>query len=94
MKNTSGGVLLLVKLHVEACNFSKIILHHGCSARFLNCTNDTKSSKASHMHFLFTGSGSCESFSGIHTLQKSTSLKKNNSLENENKYIENCRFNI
>ena len=67
-------IKILVKLEVEAHNFTKISLLHGCFSRLLNCANDTKSSKASHMHFLFNVSGFCDSFSGIHALQKSTFL--------------------
>ena len=40
VKNTHGGVLLLVKLQAKS---------HGCFARFLICTNDTKSRNLSHM---------------------------------------------
>ena len=43
MKNTHRGVLLLV-----ACNFTGINILHGCFSRFLNFTNGTKSSNASH----------------------------------------------
>ena len=42
MKNTHGGVLLLVL---------KVALLRGCFSRFLNCTNDTKSLKTSHNDF-------------------------------------------
>ena len=44
---------------MEECFFSKVAgfatllkvaLLHGCFSRFLNCTNGTKSRKASHMH--------------------------------------------
>ena len=42
LKNvTHGGMLLLVKLQAE------VTLLHGCFSRFLNCTNGTKSRKAS-----------------------------------------------
>ena len=44
MKNTYGGVLLLVKLQAE-----KIPVLHGCFLRVLNYTNGTKSYKASHL---------------------------------------------
>ena len=40
VKNTNGGMLLLVKL-------LKVTLLHRCFYRFLNCTNDIKSHKAS-----------------------------------------------
>ena len=43
VKNTHGGVLLLVTLQ------DFLTLFHGCFLRFLNCTNDTKSRNASHM---------------------------------------------
>ena len=48
MKNTHGGVLLLVKLQALACNFLKVTLH-GCFLHFLNCTNGTKLRNASHI---------------------------------------------
>ena len=34
-----GGVLLLVKLQVSACIFTKSNTPSGCFSRFLNCTN-------------------------------------------------------
>ena len=43
VKNTQGGVLLLVKLQVIACNLIKVTLFYGCFSRFLNSTNGTKS---------------------------------------------------
>ena len=43
VKNTHKGVLLLVKWQA----LLKVALLHGCFSRFLNCTNDTKSRKAS-----------------------------------------------
>ena len=43
MKNTHGGVLLLLK----------VTLIHGCFSRFLNCINGTKSRNASHMNSHF-----------------------------------------
>ena len=47
MKNTYGGVLLLVTL-------LNVTLLYGCFSRFLNCTNATKSRKVSPiMHFSF-----------------------------------------
>ena len=39
VKNTHGGVLLLLKVSVL----------HGCCSRFLNCANGTKLRKASHI---------------------------------------------
>ena len=47
-KNTSGGVLLLVKLQALAWTLLKETLLHGYFPRFLSCTNDTKSRNASH----------------------------------------------
>ena len=44
VKNTHGGVLLLVKLQAL-----KVTLFHGCFSGFLNYKNDTKSRKASHI---------------------------------------------
>ena len=46
MKNTHGGVLLLVKLQAKT-------LLHGSFSRFLNCTNGTKLRKTSHMSLSF-----------------------------------------
>ena len=48
-KSKHGGVLLLVKLLVSACNFTKSNTVHGCFSRFLKCTNGIKSCKASHI---------------------------------------------
>ena len=48
VKNTHGGVLILVKLHAKACNFTKINTSTWVFARFLNCTNSTKSRNAPH----------------------------------------------
>ena len=51
VKNAHGGVLILVKLQVLACDFTlKLTLLHGCFSRFLNFTNGTKSCNARHMH--------------------------------------------
>ena len=47
VKNTHGGVLLLVK----PATLLKVTLLHGCFPRFLDCTNDTKSRKASHIGY-------------------------------------------
>ena len=44
VKNTHGGVLLLVK----PATLLKVTLLRGCFSRFLNCTNDNKLCKASH----------------------------------------------
>ena len=53
VKKTHGGVLTLVKLQAEACNFTKINTPPwGCFSRFLNCTNGTKSLNASHLFCL------------------------------------------
>ena len=51
VKNTHGGVLLSVNLQVEACNFLKVTLLHWCFSRSLNCTNGTKSCRASQVYF-------------------------------------------
>ena len=50
VKNTHGGVLLLVNLQDEACNLLKLTLLHGCFPRFLNCNNCTKLGKASYVY--------------------------------------------
>ena len=47
VKNTHGGVLILVKL--KPATLLKLILFHGCFSRFLNATNGTKSRNASHI---------------------------------------------
>ena len=49
VKNTHGGVLLLEKLQASASNFTKSNTPSRVFSRFLNCRNDTKSSRASHM---------------------------------------------
>ena len=43
VKNTHGGVLFLVP---------KVTLLQGCFLSFLNCTNGTKSPKASHIFLI------------------------------------------
>ena len=43
MKNTDGGVILLVS------GLLKVALLHGCFSHFLNCTDSTQSRKASHI---------------------------------------------
>ena len=48
VKNTHGGVLLLVKLQAK-CLQLKVTLIRGCFSRFSNCTNGTKSCKTSHL---------------------------------------------
>ena len=47
VKNTDGGVLLLVKLHAKPAALLKVTLLHGCFSGFLNCANGTKPRKAS-----------------------------------------------
>ena len=49
VKNIHGGVLLLVKLQAEGCNFTKSNTHPWVFSRFLNCTNGTKLRKTSHI---------------------------------------------
>ena len=49
MKDTHGGVLILVKLHAKPSTLLKLTLLHGCLSRFLDCTNGTKSRKAPYM---------------------------------------------
>ena len=44
LKNTNGGVLLLVKLQA----LLKVTLLHECFPHFKNCANVTKSRKASY----------------------------------------------
>ena len=45
--NTHGGVVLLVRLQVEACNFNKSKTPPWFFSRFLNCFNGTKSHNVS-----------------------------------------------
>ena len=54
MKNTHGEAILLVKLQASACNFTKSITPPWVFPRFLNCTNGTKSHKASHRRHALT----------------------------------------
>ena len=49
VRNTHGGVLLLVKLQALACNFTKRNTPPWMFLRFLNCTNDTKSRNGSQI---------------------------------------------
>ena len=48
VKNTHGGVLILVKLQA----LLRLTLLHGCFSRFLNCTNGTKLCNASQLRML------------------------------------------
>ena len=48
LKNTRGGVLLLVKLQTKACNFPKRNTLPLVFSRFLNCANGTKSRSRSN----------------------------------------------
>ena len=55
VKNTHGGLLLLVKLPAEACtqrNTPPCICLQGSSSSFLNHTNGTKSRKKSHFYHI------------------------------------------
>ena len=47
MEKHPWGVLLLVHLPAEACNFLTVTLLHECFLHFLNWRNGTKSLKAS-----------------------------------------------
>ena len=49
VKNTHGGVLLLVRLQVKPATLLKVTLVHGCFSRFLNCTSGIKPRKASQI---------------------------------------------
>ena len=48
VKNNHGGMLPLVKLQVEGCNFTKSNTSMGVFSCFFNSTSGTKSHKASH----------------------------------------------
>ena len=55
MKNTRGGVLLLITLQASACNFTKSnICSMGVFSSFLNCTIGTKLRKASVCYSIVT----------------------------------------
>ena len=62
LKNTHGGVLILVQLQAEACNFTKINTPPRVFSRFLNCTNGTKSRNASQYRSSFSFSSYLEEF--------------------------------
>ena len=49
MKNTNGGMLILVKLQVQPATLLKLTLLSECFSRFLNFTNSTKSRNASQL---------------------------------------------
>ena len=49
MKNTHGGVFFLVKLQAKTCNFTKSNTLLCVFLRFLNCTDGSKSRKASNI---------------------------------------------
>ena len=49
MKNAHGEVLLFVKLWASSCNVTKTKTRPWVVFTFLNCTNGTKSRKASHI---------------------------------------------
>ena len=52
VKNTHGGVLLLVKLQAKVYNFNKINTPPWVFSRFFNCIDDTKLHKASQVIFV------------------------------------------
>ena len=60
VKNTHGGVLILVKLQASTCNFIKINTPPWVFSRFLSCTNGNKSRNAPHFN-LGAGSATFES---------------------------------
>ena len=49
VKNTHGGVLLLVKLHLKTAFLLKITLLYASFSRFSHYANGNKSGKASHI---------------------------------------------
>ena len=51
VKNTHGGVLLLVKLQASVSSFTKSNTPPRVFSRFLNCTNGTKSRKVSQIFY-------------------------------------------
>ena len=46
VKNIHGGVVLILE---KPATLLKVTLLHSCFSRFLNCTNDTKLRKTSHI---------------------------------------------
>ena len=54
VKNTQGGVILLVKLEAQPATLLKVTLFDGYFSRFLNCTNGTKSRKTSHIYNIYS----------------------------------------
>ena len=54
VKNTHGGVSILVKFQASACNFTKIYTPLWVFFTFLNCANGTKLRNAPHMKYRFT----------------------------------------
>ena len=53
-KKTHEGLLILVKLHAEACNFTKSNASPLAFFTFFNCTNSTKSHNASRIRHCMT----------------------------------------
>ena len=49
MRNTHGGVLLLVSCRLQSSTLLKVTLLHGCFSCFLNCTSGTKLHNTSHL---------------------------------------------
>ena len=54
VKNTHGGVMILVKLQASACSFTEINTPPWVYFMFLNCTNGTKSRNGPHISKSFT----------------------------------------
>ena len=85
VKNTQGGVLLLVKLQPSACNFTTSNTPPWCFSPFLNCTNGTKSSNASHIYnkiscmFIII---SIKRETGVHSEPSQTIFAQNSFLDN------------
>ena len=50
MKNTHGGVLLLVKCRLQFATLLKVTFLHGCFSRSVNCTNRIKSCRFKTVH--------------------------------------------
>ena len=51
VKNTYGGVLILVKLHAKPATLLKLTFFHRCFSHFLNCTIGTISRKSPQLFY-------------------------------------------
>ena len=75
-KSTHGGKLILIKL-------LRVTLLHGCFSRFLNCTNGTKSRKASHIFQLLSSVSLLYFMFTLIQNYNSSCVKKNEELQKD-----------